>query len=135
MQPQSRREAIGSMSGSPPHPTEIRRGLEEIRIRWRLFWFLAGGLLLTFALFSVWALRTSQWEERASTYLSGLLFSSIIVNIAWLRIVASRCPRCGHRFYVGGGMPASLSWRVFGRRCVHCRLDLHSTGHTGDDAH
>jgi hypothetical protein len=50
--------------------------------------------------------------------------------VLYFRLIAFRCPRGGHRFFVAwfGG------WGVWSRRCPHCGLEKWSEGETLHDA-
>jgi uncharacterized membrane protein YfcA len=112
------------MSTRVPHPTEIEAGLEEIRIRWRLVWFLTAAMLLAFVLFAGWALYDGRFDEEWPRYVTGLVGGSLVVNLAWGRVVLSRCPRCGERFYIRDSLLRVVIGQAFGGRCVHCGLEL-----------
>ncbi len=47
----------------------------------------------------------------------------VLINLLWLRVLASRCPRCRRRFFTKSHMS-----NVFASRCVHCGLALPRPG-------
>lgn len=111
------------MAEQHPHPTEIRRGLEEMRVRWRLVWFVSISLLVVFIVFAAWAIIERRWEEEWREHLGGLALSTLVMNIAWLRAVICRCPRCGEWFYWrSAGIPPLR--HILAGRCVHCAMPL-----------
>lgn len=98
--------------------------LGEVRTRRRLCWFLAGFVVLLFVLFAVHALWHGQWAKAWPGYVRGLGLSTVVVNLAWLRMLCSRCPRCAHWFFAGGRLSDPGTWRPFAAACVHCGLPL-----------
>jgi len=112
------------MENQPPTQLEIERGLQEIRVRWRLFWFLAASFLIVFLIFSLWAITDGRWHKVGRSHLTALLGSSVVVNIAWCRAILCRCPRCGQRFYLSGSAWPVPTTGVFAGKCVHCDLKL-----------
>ncbi len=120
------------MNEPMPSRSQMERGLAEIRVRRRLFWFLAIAFLVVFMIFSVWALAEGRWHRVWKSYVVALIGSSVVMNLAWGRVVLSRCPRCGKLFYSTKGL-RTFAWRsVFGGKCVHCDLKLGRARHDPD---
>ena len=118
--PESNSKPASSTPGLTPQPSQQQTELRKLsRARTRLM-----VCLLTLPVYAValWVLLSNRQNIDAFMYIYMGMWAGFAIDMA-----RRRCPGCGQQFYV-----KSILLNLVTRRCVHCRLELKSSGSNDD---